>query len=126
MSELFYLQDSRNYCGNDLYWWAKDHHGYTTDLSRAHVFTKEEAIRLHNDRCTDIPWPKDYIDGKTRPAVDCQHVDREVALAGTGIVLRKPERPKAEAIRCEGCKRFISEAQKYGPPCSHCGTSNRP
>lgn len=95
MDELFYLQDSRSYVGNDVLWWAKEGKGYTTDLSKAHVFTKEEALSQHNDRETDIPWPKSYIDQKTRPAVDMQYIRRDEALKGSGIVLRitKPRRP---------------------------------
>ncbi|NIX57648.1 MAG: hypothetical protein GWN14_17425 [candidate division Zixibacteria bacterium] len=81
MSDLFYLQDSRDYVGNDMLWWAIGCYGYTTDLSRAHVFTKDEAFSRHEARETDLPWPKDYIDGKTRPAVDMQYVDREVAMS---------------------------------------------
>lgn len=85
---LFYLQDSRSYVGNDVFWWAKDGKGYTTELSKAHVYSKDDAQSRHNKRVTDIPWPKDYIDSRTRPAVDMQYIKIDDALAGTGIVLR--------------------------------------
>lgn len=91
---LFYLQDSRSYVGNDVLFWAKGNNGYTTDLRNAEVYTQEQAQRQHNHRRTDIPWPKDYIDGKTRPAVDKQHIDRKVALLGTGITLVPEPKPK--------------------------------
>ncbi len=126
MTELYYLQDSRTYVGNDVLWWAKDGKGYTTDLSKAHVYTKDEAVSQHDSRETDIPWPKDYIDAKTRPAVDMQYIDRDVALAGTGIVLRKPERIKPDTYRCCGCDRFMSRREYYGGDCDNCGTDNRP
>lgn len=77
----YYLQDTRQMVGNDILWWAKDGRGYTTDISRAHIFTEKEAFRQQEARDTDRPWPKDYIDGKTRPAVDFQYVDYEVAIA---------------------------------------------
>ncbi|MFI9653940.1 hypothetical protein ABGV17_04310 [Guyparkeria sp. GHLCS8-2] len=125
MEELYYLQDSRTFVGNDVMWWAKDGKGYTTDLRKAHVFTKEAAVRQHNDRETDIPWPKDYIDARTRPAVDHQHVDQDVALSGTGIKLRKPERPKRTPYPCFHCGRFMREEDQYGP-CPHCGGDNMP
>ena len=49
MSEdKYYLQDSRGHVGNDMLFWAKDGKGYTTDLSRAHVYTKGDAVRQHN------------------------------------------------------------------------------
>jgi len=87
MSELFYLQDKRQYVGNDILWWAKDGKGYTTDISKAHIFTKEEAVEYHQHRETDVPWPKDYIDQRVRPAVDVQYVDIDIALQSAGIKL---------------------------------------
>lgn len=126
MPELYYLQDSRGYVGNDVLWWAKEGKGYTTDLSRAQIYTKEQAIGLHNNRESDIPWPKEYIDAKTRPAVDMQYINRDEALAGTGIVLRKPEKIKRQSYRCGGCGRFSSERDLYAAECHHCGTDNRP
>lgn len=126
MSEqLFYLQDSRSHVGNDVLWWAKDGKGYTTDLSKANIYTRESAMAQHNMRETDIPWPKDYIDAKTRPAVDMQYIKRAEALEGTGIVLRKPPRKKYEMAQCCHCGRFLSERQIYDD-CPNCGGENRP
>jgi hypothetical protein len=127
MSGLFYLQDSRSYVGNDVLWWAeKGHGGYTTDLRKARLFTKEEAQTYHNARETDIPWPKEYIDAKTRPAVDMQYIKKTEALAGTGIVLRKPERPKPYKFNCSGCGRFLNDVDRYSNDCPNCGADNRP
>jgi hypothetical protein len=125
MSDLFYLQDSRSYVGNDVMWWAKDGKGYTTDLRNAHIYSKEEAVAKHNCRETDIPWPKEYIDGKTRPAVDMQYIKRDEALKGTGIELRKVKR-HVETYRCHGCGRFLTVADYYSSGCSLCGADNRP
>jgi hypothetical protein len=126
MSDLYYLQDSRSYVGNDVLWWAKDGNGYTTDLSKAHVYTKAEAISQHESRETDIPWPKDYIDGKTRPAVDMQYIKRDEALAGTGITLRKPARQRKHVSNCHACGSFMSDVQQYVDGCPKCGADNRP
>lgn len=87
MSELYYLQDNRSYVGNDLLFWAKDGAGYTTDLNKAEIYSRKSALGQHRCRETDIPWPKEYIDAKTRPAVDMQYVDIDIALNGTGIEL---------------------------------------
>jgi hypothetical protein len=125
MSDLFYLQDSRSYVGNDVLWWAKEGKGYTTDLRLAHVYTKDEAVARHKWRETDIPWPKEYIDGKTRPAVDMQYIKRDEALAGTGIVLIKSKRHK-ETYRCHGCGQFMNVTNYYTTPCNKCGTENQP
>lgn len=129
MSDLFYLQDSRGYVGNDVLWWALEGNGYTTDLRRAQTYTKDEAQRMHNARPTDIPWPKEYIDAKTRPAVDMQYIKCDEALDGTGIELVKPTKPKVHKRtpwRCGGCGRLMSERQFWGGMCPKCGTDNRP
>lgn len=126
MSQLFYLQDSRSYIGNDVVWWAKDGNGYTTDLSKAHVYEKDDAVRMHESRTTDIPWPKSYIETRTRPAVDIQYIKRDEALEGTGIVLRKAEKPKVQRMKCHKCGSFVSEQQLWGAGCPKCGADNRP
>jgi len=125
MSNQFYLQDSRGYVGNDVLWWAKNGNGYTTDLSKAHIYTKDEAVKQHESRYTDIPWPKDYIDAKTRPAVDMQYINREEALSGTEIKLLKPPKEKKDTYKCVGCGRFLTIRQNYGE-CPNCGQENRP
>jgi hypothetical protein len=124
-TELYYLQDSRSYVGNDMLFWAIGG-GYTTDMRKAQVYTKTEAVAHHQSRETDIPWPKEYIDARTRPAVDMQNVKRGEALAGTGIELRKPAPQKPDTINCEGCGRFIGGTQRYLEDCEHCGMDNRP
>ncbi|WP_116865694.1 hypothetical protein [Pseudomonas syringae] len=75
----FYLQDSRPhaYVGDGLSFWAKDGKGYVTDLSKAELYTIEQATG-HRD--TDIPWPKEYVDARTRIGVDCQLVTLAEAL----------------------------------------------
>jgi len=125
MNNLFYLQDSRAYVGNDVLWWAIDGKGYTTDLRKAHVYTKDEAVKQHESRITDIPWPKEYIDEKTRPAVDMQYIKREEALLGTGIVLLKSQKEKKETYKCHSCGRFLTIQSYYGI-CPHCDYENRP
>lgn len=79
MSDLFYLQDSRCYVGNAISWW-REGGGYTCNLAKAGVFTREEAFKRHANRSTDLPWPKDYIDQRTVLHVDPQHLDRGEAL----------------------------------------------
>jgi len=125
ISNLFYLQDSRSFVGNDLMFWAIDGKGYTSDLRKAHMFTKQEAVQHHEHRETDIPWPKEYIDQHTRPAVDHQYVDIDIALKKSGITLKQPEKPTKESFKCCSCGRFVSRAIYYstvyqGEPCPNC------
>lgn len=123
---LFYIQDSRSYVGNDVLWWAKDGKGYTTDLSKAETYTQHDAQAMHYNRISDIPWPKEYIDAHTRPAVDAQYINRSDALSGTGITITKPNPTIKHQCRCFGCGRLMSEAQFWSGECPHCGNDNRP
>ncbi len=127
MSEnLFYMQDSRTYVGNDVMWWAKSGNGYTTDLNMAEVYTQSQAQAMHNSRRTDIPWPKDYIDKKWRPAVDVQYIKKDEALEGTGIVLVPPPKQIKERNRCNGCGAFVSKMDFWAGNCKKCGADSRP
>ena len=126
MSELFYLQDSRGYVGNDMLFWVKGGRGYTTDLRKAEVYTKEKAQFMHDSRETDIPWPKEYIDAKTRPACDMQYVKQDEALEGTGIILRPMKKCCKDQFRCSGCGSFMSEMGFWSGDCQRCGTDSRP
>ena len=74
MNNKYYIQDERQYVGNSMLWWAKDSNGYTTDIHKAHVYTKEEAEKKCSNRKTDIMWLKDYIDQKISCHIDGQYV----------------------------------------------------
>lgn len=127
MSDLFYVQDSRSYVGNDmLFWGGLNGNGYTTDLRKAQLYTQEQAQAMHNSRETDIPWPKAYIDAKTRPAVDMQYVKRAEALAGTGTVLAERKPKREEPLRCQGCGSFISKVNFWAGCCPRCQEDSRP
>lgn len=71
--DQFFLQDSRSYVGNNLMWWSRNG-SYTSDLSLARAFSKDEAIRQHDSRETDIPWPVAYVAIGVRPVVDMQYI----------------------------------------------------
>ena len=74
--QLYYVQDSRSYSGNCILWWAKDHAGYTCDLDKAHIFTREEVSRIR--RPTDVPWPKEEMDALAFRHVSMQSLPEEV------------------------------------------------
>lgn len=79
---LFYLQDSRSTVGSNVLWWANGGNGYTTDLRLAEIYSLEDAQRQHNGRPSDLPWPKEYVDGLTHLAVDMQHLSQEDTQKG--------------------------------------------
>lgn len=124
MSALFYVQDSRGCVGNDVLWWRAGGKGYTTDLSEAGLYPKAEAQSMHNNRTTDIPWPKDYVEARTRPAVDVQFLNRELAHAETGITLAVPAKlTEYPRLQCQQCGCFLSRARSH---CAKCGADRRP
>ena len=124
--DQFYLQDSRSYVGNDILWWAKYGKGYTTDLRKAEVFTRSRAFRQNAMRETDRPWPKQYIDERTRPVVDMQYADLKQALGSEYHLVKHPPKPKRETYRCYYCGIFLSQEQYYCGSCQKCGGDNRP
>lgn len=68
MSEqLFYIQDTRSYCGNSVMWWCVDGQGYTSNLDKA---WKVQADWRGRD--TDKLWPCDEIDKRTTRQFDMQ------------------------------------------------------
>lgn len=77
----YYLQDSRDYVGNNMLFWRKEGRGYTTNLLEAEVYTRQAAFAQNACRETDIPWLKSYIDSKARPAVDFQYCKRDEEAA---------------------------------------------
>ena len=207
MDDQFYLQDSRDYVGDGLSFWAQGG-GYCTDIGRAEIFTRERAIRYHEDRESDVPWPKAYVDGRAHTGVDCQYIREDEAaslmvegatlvfqipkkwngnnvhwlgryctpgsnfdnaarvsdpagvdaakadglipwpleyiqgksrrlvnrqdvsikeaLHGSGIRLINPKKSRELMLNCQGCGRFISNRQRFQEDCRNCGADNLP
>lgn len=109
MAGGYYIQDSRSYVGNDILWWAQGQNGYTTDITKAHIFTEDQARLQNQDRYTDVPWPAEYINARIKSVVDVQRVDRERKDDGKlPFKLNEPPKPKREMFNCNTCGRFIS------------------
>lgn len=83
--ELFYLQEYDRSSSNTMLWWALGDRGYTTDVTKAQTYTKAQAQAYHDRQTTTVPWPKAYIDARTRLTVDMQNCHPREALEGTGI-----------------------------------------
>lgn len=82
MSDLFYLQDSRSNVGSRAMFW-KEGGGYTSNLDEADIFTREKAVQQYEDRETDLPWPKSYVDALAQLGVDFQYLGQEVSASAT-------------------------------------------
>lgn len=78
-NDLFVLQDTRSSVGDSALWWAKQG-GYTSDIERAEVMTRDKAQRQHDCRETDLPWPLSALEGKGRMGVDMQYLRIPVSL----------------------------------------------
>jgi len=70
VTQLYYVQDSRDFVGNSMLWWAIDGKGYTTDIAKAGRYTHKPT-----DRNTDILWPVEYINSIAQLHVDHQKAD---------------------------------------------------
>lgn len=67
MTKLFYIQDSRNYVGNNVLWWRVNGQGYTTNLAEAHKVDENWV-----GRASDILWPCDQINAGATLQFDMQ------------------------------------------------------
>lgn len=85
MGNTFLLQETSGIFGTEMLWWKKGKAGYTTNIAEAHLFTKEEAMKQHQLRETDIPWPYHYIVDNCRPVVNCEDVSLEHAFEKQGV-----------------------------------------
>ena len=66
---LYYIQDTRQYCGNSVFWWCPDGKGYTTHIDRAGKYT---AAQAKTKRDTDVPYLVSDVD-----RIWSQHVDMQ-------------------------------------------------
>jgi len=114
----FYRQITGHYSGNDIVWFAADGKYGTTDLRLARIYSSLLP--------GSTMWQAEEIKKIARSAVRADDVSLKEALAGTGIVLRKPRKQtNPRAFNCLRCGRFISELLRYHD-CPHCGADNRP
>jgi hypothetical protein len=72
----YFIQDTRSYVGNCPMWWGKDHRGYTADIDLAGRYSFDEAMKIHNNRDTDLPWKCTEIERIYRRTVDAQDMDK--------------------------------------------------
>jgi hypothetical protein len=69
---LYYIQDTRSYCGNSVSWSCPQGHGYTCDLDKAWRVNKAQAEIICRNRDTDKMWPCEEIDKRSQRHFDMQ------------------------------------------------------
>lgn len=80
--ELYYIQNG--YVGNAILWWGINSRGYTTDITKAGKYTKEEAEKIIQ-RPQDIAWLCEHIDNNEKAkklTIDIQYLDTQFRLVG--------------------------------------------
>ena len=75
-TDLYYIQDSREYVGNCVVFWGKNNSGYVCDITKAGLYTYEEAMSQHKSRHTDIPWLKEDVENALRTFCDAQYLSK--------------------------------------------------
>lgn len=75
-TDLYYIQDSREYVGNCVVFWGKNNSGYVCDITKAGLYTYEEAMSQHKSRHTDIPWLKEDVENALRTFCDVQYLSQ--------------------------------------------------
>ena len=79
--EMYYVQDSRSYCGNSVFWWAKESRGYTTELNNAEKYTKDEIVkRFLNGRDSDVIWKASHVEKHIRTHIDAQYLESDYCV----------------------------------------------
>lgn len=77
----FYLACFRDNVGSNVSWHGKNGGGYYTDISKAHVYTLEEAQEnWGHAREYDQPISADKVDELAIWKVDCQYIPRARAM----------------------------------------------
>ena len=82
--ETYYIQNG--YVGNAILWWGKDHSGYTAHFYKAGRYTKDEAIKIINNRPKhECAWLCSHVDSNTEAhvlVVEVGNLDRTYRLTG--------------------------------------------
>ena len=68
---MFYVQSVRNTLGSCVVWHGESGE-FTSDLRKAKVFTKEEALMCRSINPDDEVWPKETIDLIAELCVFCE------------------------------------------------------
>ena len=75
--ELYYIiAKSSGYVGNSPLFWALGGSGFTCHLTKAQLYSKKDAMEIHNSRDTDIPVAESMINAIASLQIDSQYLPR--------------------------------------------------
>lgn len=81
MNKRFYLACMRDNVGGNVAFHCKDGRGYSTNIAKAHSYTKEEAQSAWDrGREFDLPLNADMVDALSELKVDCQYIGTDTEL----------------------------------------------
>lgn len=124
-TEPVYLYVDGAWNGNDLVWLTMDGK-HSDDLTEAAEHDGSVAQSVGSSGGAGVrAIPKAMAEGLARKVVASGKVKHKEALRGTGIMLAKPTKYRAQRDRCDHCGVFISDAQRF-QDCPKCGGSNAP
>lgn len=82
MKDRFYLACFRDNVGSNVGWHCVDGQGYSTDVSKAHVYTREQAqLKWDLGREYDQPISADHVDALTVWKVDHQYISMDSQIS---------------------------------------------
>jgi hypothetical protein len=90
MENEFYLRDTRGNTGSSCMFWAEGGCGYTTNLDRSEVFSREEAQKYADRQYHFIPLSKSKVDAVATVRVDMQYLKINVDFSKGIIINRHP------------------------------------
>jgi hypothetical protein len=73
----FYVLDARTVVGNCAMWWCPNGQGYTCDITKAGLYTKERCASM---RLSDVPIHRDVVTGLIVQHVKLDHLRQAGAL----------------------------------------------
>jgi hypothetical protein len=75
----FYVQNG--YCGNSICWWGLNSCGYTTNIEKAQLYTKEDILNYFlNKRECDVIWLASHVLEHITKTVNSQHLDEKFKM----------------------------------------------
>ncbi len=86
----FYLRDTRGNTGSSCMFWAEGGCGYTTNLDRSEVFSREDAQKYADRQYHFIPLSKSKVDALATIRVDMQYLKLNVDFSKGIIINRHP------------------------------------